>query len=274
MMRYRIAVDNYTPTFAITRPLTEALKYPLLFEPGASWEYSVGLDWAGMMVERVSGMDLDAYLKKNIWGPLGVSSITFCPKKDPATFAKLTDMSLRAGGISPFGVAADPEAPVEYTEDRVFSLETPGRSGGAGLYGNPIDYQKLLHSICADDGKILKKETVDYMFQDHLTAAAKAKFNKIIQIPELREAFGGVPAYMEVTYGLGGMIFLKNVEGGRRAGTMNWGGYPNLVWFCDRKAGLSGIVGSQICPLGDAKFNQLVGLWERELYKISGKVKL
>lgn len=70
MMRYRIAVDKYTPTIDIKQPLTEALKYPLVFEPGTSWEYSVGVDWAGFMVERVSGMDLDAYMKKNIWGTL------------------------------------------------------------------------------------------------------------------------------------------------------------------------------------------------------------
>ena len=68
MMRYRIVVDKFTPTLNIKKPLTEALKFPLVFEPGASWEYSVGIDWAGFMVERVSGMDLETYMKKNIWG--------------------------------------------------------------------------------------------------------------------------------------------------------------------------------------------------------------
>jgi len=207
--------------------------------------------------------------------PLGASSITFHPKKNPSTFANLTDMSVRSGGITPFGTAVDPEAPVEYTADRVFGLNMPDCSGGAGLYGNILDYQNLLHSICADDGKILKKETVDYMFQDHLTAASKAVFNKRLEDPALRETLGGgMMTGMEITYGLGGMIFLKDVEGGRRAGTMAWGGYPNLLWFCDRKAGLSGIAGAQVVPAGDPKFNRLFALWEQELYKKAGKGKL
>ncbi|TVY87370.1 Acyltransferase [Lachnellula willkommii] len=218
MTRYRIAVDKYTPTLDIKIPLTEALKYPLVFEPGTSWE---------------------------------------------------------SGGTTPFGTAADPEAPVEYTENWGWSRDMSDCSGGAGLFGNVIDYQKLLHSICADDGKLLKKETVDYMFQDHLSAASKAVFNKTLENPALREILGGgVMAGMEITHGLGGMIFLKNVDGGRRAGTIAWGGYPNLLWFCDRKAGLSGIAGSQMVPSGDPKFNRLFALWEQELYKRAGKGKL
>lgn len=206
--------------------------------------------------------------------PLGASSMTFYPKKTPSTFANLTDMSARSGGMTPYGTAADPEAPVEYTENRVFGLDMPDCSGGAGLFGNVIDYQKLLHSICADDGKILKKETVDYMFQNHLSAVSKDVFNKRLENPAIREILGGgVMTGMEIGYGLGGMIFLNDVEGGRRAGTIAWGGYPNLLWFCDRKAGLSGIAGSQIVPSGDTKFNSLFALWEQELYKKAGKGK-
>jgi CubicO group peptidase (beta-lactamase class C family) len=267
-------VENYTPTLDVKDAVPKVCKVPLLFEPGTSWEYSVGIDWAGKMVERVSGLDLETYFKKNIWGPLGVESITFHPQGHPTTLQRLTDMSLRQGGISPMGAAINPEAPVEYSSDRVFSLDAPDCFGGAGLYGNVIDYQKLLQSICADDGKLLKKETVDYMFQDHLSAASKAELNNRLKIPEIRDVFGGVPGGMEITYGLGGMIYLKDVEGGRRAGSMAWGGYPNLVWFVDRKAGVNGIAGTQICPPGDPKNNSLVHLFEKELYKSVGKEKL
>ncbi|TVY80866.1 Acyltransferase LovD [Lachnellula suecica] len=274
MARYRVTVDKVTPDLKIKQPMEISMKVPLLFEPGTSWEYSVGIDWAGKMVERVSGMELEAYLNKNVWGPLGTSnSITFHPKSHPTTFQKLTDMSLRQGGITPFGTTASPEAPVEYTEDRAWNLEAPDCFGGAGLFGALPDYQNLLNSICADDGKILKKETVDHMFQDHLSAASKAAMNEKLVIPAMRDVYG-VEEGMEVTFGLGGMIYLKDVEGGRKAGTMNWGGYPNLIWFCDRKTGLSGISGTQICPPGDPKFKQLFALWEQELYKSVAKGKL
>jgi len=267
-------VDKYTPTLDIKETVPVACKVPLLFEPGTAWEYSVGIDWAGKMVERVSGMDLETYFKKNIWGPLGVESITFYPQKHPNTLQRLTDMSIRQGGVSPMGVTINPEAPMEYTSDRVFGLDTPDCFGGAGLYGNVVDYQRLLQSICADDGKLLKKETVDHMFQDHLSVESRTAFNNHIKIPAVRETFGGVPDGMEITYGLGGMIYLKDIEGGRRAGSMAWGGYPNLVWFVDRKAGVNGILGTQICPPGDPKTNSLVYLFEKELYKSVGKEKL
>ncbi|TVY48205.1 Acyltransferase [Lachnellula occidentalis] len=193
----------------------------------------------------------------------------------PIMAERTKPITLRSGGMTPFGTAADPEAPVEYTENRVYSLDMSECSGGAGLYGNVIDYQKLLHSICADDGKVLKKETVDYMLQDHLSAASKAVFNKRLEDPAMREILGGgVMAGMEITHGLGGMIFLKDVEGGRSAGTIAWGGYPNLLWFIDRKAGLSGVAGAQVIPAGDPKFNRLFALWEQELYKKFGEGKL
>lgn len=36
---------------------------PLNAEPGSRWEYGCSIDWAGLAVEKVSGMDLDAYFK-------------------------------------------------------------------------------------------------------------------------------------------------------------------------------------------------------------------
>lgn len=35
--------------------IKDRFKFPLLFAPGESWSYSVGIDWAGQMVERVNG---------------------------------------------------------------------------------------------------------------------------------------------------------------------------------------------------------------------------
>ena len=36
---------------------------PLNAEPGTRWEYGCSVDWAGLAVEKVSGMDLDTYFK-------------------------------------------------------------------------------------------------------------------------------------------------------------------------------------------------------------------
>lgn len=43
---------------------------PRLFEPGTNWCYGTNTDWVGKIIERVSGQDLETYLRKNITGPL------------------------------------------------------------------------------------------------------------------------------------------------------------------------------------------------------------
>src|SRR6185436_8641453 len=53
------------------------LGIPLVFDPGERWEYGIGIDWAGKMVEAVSGMKLDRYLQENVLGPLGMKSTAF-----------------------------------------------------------------------------------------------------------------------------------------------------------------------------------------------------
>ena len=49
-----------------------ALRAPLAFDPGERWEYGIGIDWAGRMVETVTGQDLDTFMRDNIFVPLGM----------------------------------------------------------------------------------------------------------------------------------------------------------------------------------------------------------
>ena len=48
---------------SVTSCENKALLLPLLFDPGERWEYGIGIDWPGKMVETVSGQKLGAYLK-------------------------------------------------------------------------------------------------------------------------------------------------------------------------------------------------------------------
>jgi methyl acetate hydrolase len=56
-----------------------ALNMPLAFDPGERWEYGINIDWAGRMVEAVSGQDLDAYMREQIFTPLGMYDTGFIP---------------------------------------------------------------------------------------------------------------------------------------------------------------------------------------------------
>ncbi len=220
------------------------------------------------MVERVNNTTLAELLKKTIWGPLGSGKNFAFHPKGTTVWDKLCGMSERSGGIDPmFGIAQDPEGKVEFTENMIWNPETPGCQGGAGDYGSPREYQLMLASLCANDGKILKKETVDEMFKPQLSAEASASLNMKLAIPELNQVYGGMPLGTKADWGLGGMLNMQDIPGRRRKGSLTWGGYPNLVWFCDRVGGMSGMYGSQINSPGDAKTIHLFGLWETELYK-------
>ena len=51
--------------------------YPRLFEPGERWHYGTSTDWVGKIIEKVSGQDLETYLRENITGPLEMNSTWF-----------------------------------------------------------------------------------------------------------------------------------------------------------------------------------------------------
>jgi methyl acetate hydrolase len=61
------------------------LKAPLRFDPGSRWEYGIGIDWLGRLVEKVSGQSLEAYFRKHICQPLGMKDTFFDvpPEKQP-----------------------------------------------------------------------------------------------------------------------------------------------------------------------------------------------
>ena len=47
---------------------------PRLFESGSSFMYGTNIDWVGRLVEKISGIDLEQYFRRNISGPLGMDS--------------------------------------------------------------------------------------------------------------------------------------------------------------------------------------------------------
>ncbi|KAI9647390.1 hypothetical protein NHQ30_003775 [Ciborinia camelliae] len=247
--------------------IKDLYKFPLLFAPGDSWSYGVGIDWAGQMVERVNGhISLEEYLRKNVWGPLGMENITFHPVQQPELLSNLISMSKREGGVTRYGTTDNPEGKAKYTSKVIFDPATKDCHGGAGTFGSPVDYFKCLQSICANDGRLLKSETVDEMFRPQLSEASRKGLMEKLSIPEVNGCFGAFPKGLKADWGLGGIMNLEDI-GGRSKGSIAWGGYPNLNWWINRKAGVCGIWGSQLLPPGDPKINRLFHTFEEEIYR-------
>src|SRR6202020_419374 len=60
--------DMFRYTSQVKTPLPAVT--PLMFEPGTRWQYGMGVDWAGRLVEAVSGTNLEEYFQAKILGPL------------------------------------------------------------------------------------------------------------------------------------------------------------------------------------------------------------
>ena len=103
---------------------------------------------------------------------------------------------------------------------------------------------------------------------------------------------GGAAKDLKKDWGLGGLLLTQDQPDGKAAGTMIWGGLPNLIWvstnvliwlrtrsdllqWIDRKTGLCGLYATQVVPTGDAKCAALDRKFEEamyEKYKQSGSV--
>ena len=51
--------------------------YPLQFEPGERWDYGIGIDWLGRIVEKVDGRSIDRFCKEEIFDPLKMGDTRF-----------------------------------------------------------------------------------------------------------------------------------------------------------------------------------------------------
>ena len=97
-------LNRYVETTGVPTVLSgklAALNMPLAFDPGERWEYGINIDWAGRMVEAVSGQDLDSYMREHIFTPLGMHDTGFMPSAEQfsryaQTHARHPDGSLEA----------------------------------------------------------------------------------------------------------------------------------------------------------------------------------
>ncbi|GKT47065.1 acyltransferase LovD [Colletotrichum spaethianum] len=227
--------------------------YPLLHQPGEDWTYGNGIDWAGRVVEVLTGVDLGSYMQTNIFGPLGLTSFTFSRAevvrqgtlwplsgRDPSTgkVVPYTGLDLEAGATSPLG--------------------------GQGLYGRMDEYVQILHSLLVDDGKLLRPETAAAMFEPQLGEVPKRALLREMEDPSW--TVGDFPVTREYDWGLGGLLVDGDAHPHRKRGMLIWGGAANISWWIDREAGLAGVFGTQIMPSGEVVTEDYIKAFEGEMY--------
>lgn len=222
---------------------------PLIFEPGTRWQYGTSMDWAGKLVEAVSGLTLEQYFQRNILQPLGMKDTTFVFPKEK--FDRLVSSSRR----QPDGSRKeDPRA-----------VPTPPKAynGGGGLFSTAPDYVLFMQMILNNGGGILKPKTVQMMATNQIgdISAGKLKTYR----PEISSDVDFHPGFTDgFTYGF--LINKTAYQGGRSNGSLAWAGVENTFYWIDPKKSLCAVVMMQFFPFVDKQAVGLLSDFEKAVY--------
>ena len=186
---------------------------PLMYQPGTVWEYSHATDVLGVLLERVSGMSLDALLGERILRPLGM--------KDSGFWVEESQHHRIAEAY-----ATDPVTGIEV------KLNQPRRKpsfmgGGGGMMSTLHDYfrfaQMLANGGELDGVRLLSRKMLGYMTSDHL-----------VGLPQARSGLSYLPG---PGYGFGLGFSVRTHDGGAlmpgSVGDYSWSGLAGTYFWID-----------------------------------------
>jgi len=213
---------------------------PLLFQPGAEWNYSVATDVLGRVVEVASGQPLDEFFRSRIFDPLGMADTGFfAPPGDLSRLAALYTMGPDRKPARLDAVAAEARKPPSLL------------SGGGGLVSTAADYhrftQMLLERTESPAGelngiRLLSPRTVAYMGRNHLPGGA--------DLDAFGRSMGPETSFLGVGFGLGFAVAIDPVAGKvlRSAGELSWGGMASTAFWIDPAEELTAAFFTQLIP--------------------------
>jgi CubicO group peptidase (beta-lactamase class C family) len=214
---------------------------PLLFNPGDRWEYSLGVDVLGRLVEVVSERPFDEFLRARIFEPLGMKDTYFYPPD-----SKLTRLATAYTYSAEKGLNRFPDAPI-IEGSMVYSADYPYRgpkklfSGGAGLVSTAGDYarfsQMMLDGGNTGNTRLLSRKSVELMTSDQLGKIGPDR------------GFG-------LGFGVDGVKAPLRELGS--PGQYEWGGFFYTAFSIDPKEQMIVIFMAQLHPTGGLNLDQQV----------------
>lgn len=173
---------------------------PLKHQPGTIWEYGLGIDVAGYLIEVLSGMPLDEFFEQEIFNPLNMDDSGFyVPESKHNRFSKLYTKN-KEGELTE----------MEGMMSTIFKSPVTLFSGGGGLVSTADDYLKFCRMLLNDGElngvRILEPSTAEMIMTDQLP-----------QLAEYEE---------EIGYGLAGSVDLTR-------GVYGWAGAASTKFWID-----------------------------------------
>ncbi len=227
---------------------------PLMFEPGTRWQYGTSVDWAGRLVEAVSGLTLEEYFQRNIFQPLGMKDTSYI--LPPAKFDRLVSAWQRqSDGSLRENPRNQPAVPKSF-------------NGGGGLYSTIGDYTRFMQMILrrgrgAGQEQILQAKTVAMMAANQIGALSAGKMKTFR--PDRSSEVQFHPGFTD-GFGLGFLINNTAYEGGRSAGSLAWAGIDNTFYWIDPRRGLCAVLMMQFLPFVDQDAMGVLNDFERAVY--------
>jgi CubicO group peptidase (beta-lactamase class C family) len=233
----RIPVGFGSPNNNIGEKMRVLGTLPLRHQPGDRFTYGLNSDVLGYLVEVLSGMNFDTFLKKRIFEPLGMNDTYFYLPREK--YNRLVTVSEEKDGVIRKAVASKDRNP-DYPN-------TAGTyySGGAGLSSTVEDYGKFLQMFLNggiyNGNRVLGRKTIELMMTN--------------QLKDTDDDF---------QFGLGfGLETIKNDRlSPASIGSFSWGGYFSTSYWGDPKEKIVGLIFKQINPTShgdeDDKFKELV----------------
>jgi CubicO group peptidase (beta-lactamase class C family) len=202
---------------------------PLAFQPGDRWQYGSSTDFVAILVEKMSGMTIDEFVRTRIFQPLGMRDTFYNVPRDKAAKVAAIYRPDKDGKIT---LLRKPE----YHEPTTYF------PGVAGLNGTAADYfrfsQMLLNGGEYNGQRLLGRMTVNTMITNQIGA--------------------GKPVYIRgdgYGFGLGFAVLTDPSKSGDALspGSFSWGGANGTLFWIDPQEDLIGILMIQINPY--AHFN-------------------
>ena len=206
-------IGLYRPENTLEEFTQKIVKLPLIHQPGKGWRYGESPEVLGYLVELISGMPLDAFLKQRIFEPLGMDDTDFSiPESKRERLANLYGFS-ETGSL------------VKKVESSPWLVPSSVPRGGFGLFSTAPDYlrfaQMLLNRGELDDTRILGRVTVEYMTRNHLS-------KELLPIQPF-------PGMFLNGYGYGFLlgVLVDPVQAGLLGseGEFYWGGLNTIFWI-------------------------------------------
>ena len=218
---------------------------PLCFSPGQRWEYSVGIDVIGRVIEVISGRALDRFFQDEIFAPLGMTQTGFqFQEAHKGRIASLytplegNAMDINAQQKSDETLRLiDQEADSPYWNTKIFS-------GGGGLVGTLDDYMRFAECLRAggtgERGRILSNSTLEFMMSNHLSGDIASMGP---------QSFAEQPMH-GIGFGVGGAVVLDPARSRTpgHIGDYSWGGMASTFFWVDPSSKLSVVFLTQLSP--------------------------